>query len=61
MSMRRPRQELIEQGVLKELPENGRSLRMRSCLLIVFLNAELCLISTYHFEDEKRVRTFAMT
>ncbi|XP_023844345.1 phosphatase and actin regulator 4B-like [Salvelinus sp. IW2-2015] len=25
MSMRRPRQELIEQGVLKELPENGKS------------------------------------
>lgn len=23
MSMRRPREELIEQGVLKELPENG--------------------------------------
>uniref|UniRef100_A0A8C8EK81 Phosphatase and actin regulator 4 n=1 Tax=Oncorhynchus tshawytscha TaxID=74940 RepID=A0A8C8EK81_ONCTS len=25
MSMRRPRQELIEQGVLKELPENGKT------------------------------------
>ena len=25
MSMRRPRQELIEQGVLKELSENGKS------------------------------------
>ncbi|KAL0984604.1 hypothetical protein UPYG_G00143940 [Umbra pygmaea] len=25
MSMRRPRQELIEQGVLKELPDNGKN------------------------------------
>uniref|UniRef100_A0A671RWX0 Phosphatase and actin regulator 4 n=1 Tax=Sinocyclocheilus anshuiensis TaxID=1608454 RepID=A0A671RWX0_9TELE len=37
MSMRRPRQELIEQGVLKELPDNGR--REKSvCVRLYFLN-----------------------
>lgn len=32
MSMRRPRQELIEQGVLKELPENG--MRFSACCIL---------------------------
>ncbi|XP_016399731.1 phosphatase and actin regulator 4B-like [Sinocyclocheilus rhinocerous] len=61
MSMRRPRQELIEQGVLKELPDNGRR-EKRVCVRLYFLNhilyQEVCTLkrnlAKALFGDNKR-------